>query len=125
MDLPRRCPHSSALHSSGGLLPVAMATEFHSSKVNDLKKKKKNCVRSHFCPCKFSSRLSRQATYLIHKILVKQMWVQTCLKTHHALALVMVLIGFLACSVKKDETLYQYDQREILCVIPVLANEWH
>lgn len=39
MDLPRRCPHSSALHGSGGLLPVAMATEFHSSKVNDFKKK--------------------------------------------------------------------------------------
>lgn len=38
MDLPRRCPHSSALHGSGGLLPVAMATEFHSSKVSDLQK---------------------------------------------------------------------------------------
>lgn len=38
MDLPRRCPRSSALNGIGGLLPVAMAIEFHSSKVRDLQK---------------------------------------------------------------------------------------
>lgn len=35
---------------SGGLLPVVIATEFHSSKVNDLENKKYAAVRDDFSP---------------------------------------------------------------------------
>lgn len=42
---------------SGGLLPVVIATEFHSSKVNDLENKKYAAVRDDFFPLNiFSSQ---------------------------------------------------------------------
>lgn len=53
---------------SGGLLPVVIATEFHSSKVNGLENKKYGGVRDDFSPEYILE--SRQASDLMHEILV-------------------------------------------------------